>query len=85
MKVLLFVQAGDGQPKCEGSWRNFTPDNFRVVLRRQDERKERWWLVECEHADAGRLTIAQHGRHIADRGPGRILAPCPLGEKERAT
>lgn len=95
MKVLLFVQTGDERPKCvgSGSWLARTGPfmecvqairDGRDVLQSQQEWRaanaDRWWLVECENADAGRLIIAcSRGECDSPEGCvcknyGRILA-----------
>jgi hypothetical protein len=79
--VLLFVQSDDNYPPVVSpttKWQRgmllehgagYCSGGVIAILEHV-----RWWLVECENADAGRETIAQHGKHLADRGPGRILA-----------
>jgi hypothetical protein len=53
-RVLLFVQTGDGRPKCVGRY------SEGLTARQCEHRSaaDRWWLVECENADAGRKVIA---------------------------
>lgn len=76
--VLLFVQTGDGRPKCAGrpasggslvsmgyaSRRTYTKaiEGWWLSPGKQNATKhaDRWWLVECENADAGRACIAAH-------------------------
>lgn len=81
MRKHLFVQTGDSQPKCmkrsagwayEGDWLNTVPplaEHIRDRLLVTD----RWWLVECDSADAGREVIRYH--HEA----GAVSAPMPKG------
>jgi len=91
-RVLLFVSNGDGRPKCVG--RAFL-QGFRdgiehhnlggtgrygtARMTRLMARADRWWLVSCENAEAGRHCIAggcePYRCHRAD-GPlsCRILA-----------
>jgi len=62
-RVLLFVQTGDGRPKCfssHGVNRSLYTDGWRLsesALTAQGA-ADRWWLVECENAEAGREVIA---------------------------
>ena len=48
--------------------------------RRMKDAADRWWLVECENAEAGRAIIANAAKFDSDptlknlRGLGRILA-----------
>lgn len=89
MKVLLFVQTGDGRPKCVSVGRKastaalcFQRDEFRnAQTSGPKDFVPRWWLVECENAEAGRTLIEMHEtRHSpviqwTGRPPaGRILA-----------
>lgn len=74
MKVLLFVQNGDARPKCvlhdvverHGAW------CLSWRARDRQAAADRWWLVECENAEAGRDVIAGApvfgGRIIASGG-----------------
>ena len=62
MRVLLFVQTGDGRPK---RFKDFTPwqrDDPKWLGVAKDYADgvacDRWWLVECENAEAGRTLIA---------------------------
>ena len=81
MKVLLFVQTGDARPKCVAwdlSGRASCVEFFSGFRRweRVRERPHRWWLVECESAEAGRRLIeADDGERFAMGSRyGRILA-----------
>lgn len=96
MRVLLFVQNGDGQPKCaspatmdrpalaptwecaklnndggDGNWWWFYRGAVLKMLR-----ADRWWLVECENAEDGRVVIMQE--RVLPEGIvstlGRVLA-----------
>ena len=73
MRTLLFVQTGDGRPKCVRSWA--VEPASEVVFDRV--RHYRWWLVECENAEAGRelilLNVSGPWTHAVNV-PGRILA-----------
>jgi len=94
-RVLLFVQTGDARPKCAPTPRLLT-DRDAQHVREMFESKptaksptwmrvlgaaDRWWLVECANADAGRrlLHAIQIGAATATDEPaiqpaGRILA-----------
>lgn len=97
-RVMLFVQTGEGRPKCMGSYAgwsrpDFAPQQFAAWRGKEAGAKaanggafyqaliaDRWWLVECENAEAGRLIIAlqvlKAWGAVADkaRETGRILA-----------
>lgn len=87
MRVLLFVQTGDGRPKCvetpgwlsakdaqhvrEMSESHATPDSPHWI--QVLDHADRWWLVECLDAKHGRAVIA--GSRTLDSAEfGRILA-----------
>lgn len=70
---MLFVQTGDARPKCEGRlgplgeipWQR-CPAALKAALgecglsseqQLAVESADRWWLVECKNAEAGRGTI----------------------------
>jgi len=85
-RVLLFVQTGDGRPKCfssHGVNRSLYTDGWRLsesALTAQGA-ADRWWLVECENAEAGRRVIdGEPHNYVMDNGVyatepwGRILA-----------
>lgn len=104
MRVLLFVQTGDARPKSIGGNRRLDGEalngrwDSRAIARAMQELAiteevsaigaDRWWLVECENADAGRAAIECYeggtgctaGRVFrfdhcrSGRHPGRILA-----------
>jgi hypothetical protein len=70
---MLFVQTGDGRPKfvclCQpfaiGSGIVIGPEpGYRVSLEHSYKLSgaDRWWLVECENAEAGRRVIESEGR-----------------------
>jgi len=68
VRTLLFVQNGDGRPKCVPCSledRAFTlrwmcpPAALLIGC-------DCWWLVECENADDGRNTIWEHEHGIAE-------------------
>jgi hypothetical protein len=89
-RVLLFVQSGDARPTCRGEWCR-QPSTYANLhtgapsgTKKQRTAKraaDRWWLVECMDADAGRAIIAENcgsdpvavrmGPHVVT---GRILA-----------
>lgn len=74
----MFVQTGDGRPKCVPTpgWLSASDAQY---VREMAESKpspwkkkhwtkavdaaDRWWLVECEGADAGRAIIAAKHDH----------------------
>jgi hypothetical protein len=61
MKALLFVQTGDARPtrfkQYPHEWAA-SPDFLNDVRDYADNVKcDRWWLVECENAKAGRTII----------------------------
>lgn len=66
MKVLLFVQNGNGRPKVLGGERRLNldvPGAAGLAVRlygveANTHRADRWWLVECEDANTGRDVIA---------------------------
>lgn len=76
MRVLLFVQAGSERPKVARlryqAWLK-RGDGTAISDQRIGEHAvrwapdgwDRWWLVECENADAGRAAIAQHDLGLA--------------------
>ena len=79
-RVLLFVPSKlDGRPSCGRSFGESTCYN-QTRGREYAEKflRCRWWLVECENADAGRMVIEcehptkQCDYHCGDHG--RILA-----------
>jgi hypothetical protein len=91
-RVLLFVQSGDGRPKFEGllgplgrvPWQR-RPAALKTALgeygistgqQHAIEAADRWWLVECANADAGRDVIAVSTLPDEKRWPvnGHILA-----------
>jgi hypothetical protein len=83
-RVLLFVQSGDARPKMSRSWRSGSVecpdgDEIRCALAIRSD-IDRWWLVECENANAGRATIADAALGYGADHPmrsgheGRILA-----------
>jgi len=88
MKVLLFVQTGEGRPKCVKTWRTWKPSGESWVWLGASS-GDRWYVVGCENAEAGRDIIAESGEghpkwrrahldaaHMARRPSpnGRILA-----------
>lgn len=82
MKTLLFVQTGDGRPKCVPTMRYererlFSVPGWTPAHSDIGGDHDRWWLVECENADAGRRVIASgvwRMRDGAEAYEGRILA-----------
>lgn len=83
MKVLLFVQSGDARPKVaysnQASLRYMATCSQRTLNAVYAPLKSRWWLVECENAEAGRTIIANHAAVVRGDGVsllrgGRILA-----------
>src|SRR5580765_5071473 len=90
-RVMLFVQDRDELPKVTRSWRSWRPEpDVEWVPKLLAWRAQRWWLVECENADAGRRAIAVFERWDDVRrlypfnggAGGRILAsnwqPTPM-------
>ena len=94
MRTLLFVQTGDARPKCVAwdlSGRASCVEFFSGFRRweRVRERPHRWWLVECEDADAGRAIITHDallhtsigkaveavGPVVKSRDPNRVSEP----------
>jgi hypothetical protein len=95
-RVLLFVQTSDGRPKCEyrmPAWMPWEPLAFSIprgsgqlpsavaaLACTAARRADRWWLVECENAEAGRALIADAALGYDSEHPmrsghaGRILA-----------
>mgnify|MGYP001267518018 CR=1 FL=1 len=79
-RVLLFVQTGDEQPKCMRAW-DGDPDMIGAHPW-HDWRaawiewllQHRWWLVECENAEAGRLLIQESLCNKKVMVRGRIFA-----------
>lgn len=75
-RVLLFVQTGDARPMCVGRvgplgeipWTRCPAGlkaesaeyGLSLAQQHEVESADRWWLVECENADAGRAVIAMH-------------------------
>lgn len=90
MKTLLFTQTGDARPKCLGSVAIGGPRGEKYIdsgdsCYLSDYQSfllgtaDRWWLVECENAEAGRIVIADvaardAGEYVMGITPGRILA-----------
>lgn len=82
MRVLLFVQDGNARPTCVTARSlNRIRVNGEWFLTEQEAWRQkwadRWWLVECENADAGRFMIdpAWTGGRCSWPPPqGRILA-----------
>ena len=107
MRVLLFVQHGDGRPKCVGRVREWFPAlmqpryedertpkqrvddfvangwslpagsaQFKCTARQKQHHllADRWWLVECENADAGRALIGG-GRPFYFKRCERFVTP----------
>ena len=100
MKVLLFVQTGDGRPKCVGRTWPFEFTRYGIEAPRLKQlgepprhgshhqarvlaKADRWWLVECENADAGRFVIANAVKHGGIWTRGDVYGPCaPSGYPE---
>lgn len=73
MKVLLFVDGPNG-PKCAGVvasgerfalWPNMARHHnlcgwWLTAVQAEKVQAGRWWLVECENAEAGRRVICSH-------------------------
>ena len=100
MKVLLFVDGPKG-PKFAGycgplgeiPWQR-RPVALKSVLgelgitsaqQREVESGRRWWLVECENAEAGRHVIAQHEYNGCPPGEMcvracRVMCKAPVGQ-----
>lgn len=81
MKVLLFVSSGDARPKVaysnQASLRYMATCSQRTLNAVYAPLKSRWWLVECENAEAGRAIIhdsAKWERGTSECAIGRILA-----------
>lgn len=91
-RKLLFTQTGDERPKCVGRtgplgevpWAR-CPAGLKAASaeyglsseqQRAVESADRWWLVECESAEAGRALIAA-GSNVAPwiRGVPRVGIP----------
>jgi hypothetical protein len=58
MKELLYVQTGDGKPKCRKSFGPSQGLNRARAHAYVSNVSDRWWLVECENAEHGREVIA---------------------------
>lgn len=74
MRTLLFVQTGDARPKCCGPTTKAPEyargNRYSLAFGRFDTMygthrqhaaqvaADRWWLVECANADAGRELVA---------------------------
>lgn len=96
MRTLLFVQTGDARPKVGGEY------TYRAAQRYAGDSEmwmrvtalgkwmaDRWWLVECEDADAGRAIITHDallhtsigkaveavGPVVKSRDPNRVSEP----------
>ena len=97
-RVLLFVQTGDGRPKCVGKLASpgtvgsLGPQTASLYehafgywispgKQGDRDRADRWWLVECENAEAGRAMIGAAVRSRGDRiNPGTVVwAAAPHG------
>lgn len=92
LKTLLFVQRGEGRPKCQHRLAPGQPwTSMRNALAtpgyttggylawewsvKAAQSADRWWLVECENAEAGRTLIAEEGNDLPFYSvDGRILA-----------
>jgi len=78
-RVLLFVQNDwNGRPpRCI---KQFGGDSARALVyvskaRTWNHAADRWWLVECENAQAGRVIIEHAGKPVLPHPlAGRILA-----------
>lgn len=60
MKVLLFVQSGEGRPKCVkqfGGRMAWARQYFSKIRFGEPGQPSQGWLVECENAGAGRRLI----------------------------
>lgn len=96
-RVMLFVQTGAGRPKCVARLAaglrtdyyaeavHFKNGMVAWPLARQSWSSavaDRWWLVECENAEAGRALIAAkrswRGDLLDKSGP--VLVALPSGQ-----
>lgn len=88
MKVLLFVQRGDARPKCEYTLpRSLAWESLAEAIGDADQTADpptvasiaasadRWLLVECKNAEAGRTliylreTISAAHRYMGSKNP----------------
>jgi len=90
-RVLLFVQNGNARPKRIATLTRARAIFYRDVGQEPDadesllmltgiqsaiqQAADRWWLVECENAQAGRVIIEHAGKPVLPHPlAGRILA-----------
>ena len=96
-RVLLFTQSGSERPKCVPTprWMREGHDAQHVCEMAESmptatappwmralSRADRWWLVECENADAGRRVIEWHRRGSGACDAGGFCACTGAGKNE---